>query len=123
MSDVQKEREMTEEKLVLTKKELIQTKKDIKLEFARYRAFLLRRISDYSKELEFWRNTIRKILHDNSIDTKNVNTIFHEISKSLNTLSTHGKTASQYQEIELLKDILSEIDEQTESSKKVSNEK
>lgn len=84
---------------------------EIRKIYKRQRIFLLRRISDYSKEVEFWRNTLRKILLANVSDKKTIENMLREISKSIDTFSTHGNTVKEYENFEVLQEVILELNE------------
>lgn len=67
----------------------------------RQRIYLLKRITEYSKEINYWRNTFRKI-SVNNIPQDQVNYLFRDISKSLKTYSTHGNIEKEYSELEVM---------------------
>lgn len=60
----------------------------IKRLMIRQRALLYGRISDYSKELNFWRNTIKHVLMDGGIAEKNVDALINTVTRSLETYGT-----------------------------------
>lgn len=73
----------------------------------RIKTLLTARISDYSKELKFWRNTIKRILisqYDRSDDS--VDELLKEISNSLNTQSTLALNNYNFAEIEVMLNLL-----------------
>ncbi|SRR5258706_6352162 len=65
--------------------------KSIYEQFQRVRLLLLARLSDYEKELSFWRDTIRKILYEGKTDEKTVERLFDQVTKSLKTYSIQGR--------------------------------
>lgn len=78
---------------------------------AKQRIILLKRISDYSKELNFWRNTIKQILRNNFSKSDDVNLIITEITKELRTYGTNGKFAQELETIEEMADYLREYED------------
>ncbi|WP_340104897.1 hypothetical protein [Rhodohalobacter sp. 8-1] len=71
------------------------------------KTLLMARISDYSKELEFWRNTIKSLLiskYDKSEDS--VDDLLREISRSLNTQRTLAFDKFDFDEIEVMLKLL-----------------
>lgn len=50
--------------------------------------YLLARITDYSRELQFWRDTIRKVLYGVNFDEKSVDDIISNVSLVLKTYTT-----------------------------------
>lgn len=75
---------------------------DIDKRYARKKAILLRRVSDYSKELTFWRDTIRKVLYQNNHDKHEADNIISTITAKLGTYGTRGKLAEDFDTIEAL---------------------
>lgn len=84
---------------------------DIRKIYKRQRVFLLRRVSDYGKEVEFWRNTLRKILISQGADSNSTKNMLREISMTLSTLSTHGNTGNEYEDFKALQQVIASIDE------------
>ncbi|SCY78075.1 hypothetical protein [Lysinibacillus fusiformis] len=68
------------------------------------------KLHDYSKELNFWRNTIRKMLHNNSRNVSSVE-IFDIVSKSLKTYQTNEKTNYDFEALKVLSKMIKDIDE------------
>lgn len=79
--------------------------------FVKQRIILLKRISDYSKELNFWRNTIKQILRNNFSKSDDVNLIIAEITKGLKTYGTNGKFAQELETIEEMANYLREYED------------
>jgi hypothetical protein len=52
---------------------------------SRHRIYLLSRISDYSKELGFWRDTARKIVTGGGLDRNSTEAFLQNITASLGT--------------------------------------
>ncbi|WP_375171866.1 hypothetical protein [Marinobacter sp.] len=84
---------------------------EIRKIYKRQRVFLLRRVSDYGKEVEFWRNTMRKMLIAKGVDKNSTKNMLREISKALGTMSTHGSTSDEYEDFKALKEVIASIDE------------
>ncbi|AZT83281.1 hypothetical protein EHN06_06805 [Marinobacter sp. NP-4(2019)] len=84
---------------------------EIRKIYKRQRVFLLRRVSDYGKEVEFWRDTLRRILVEQGCDRNSTKKMLREISKALGTLSTHGNTVSEYEDFEALREVIESIDD------------
>ena len=66
----------------------------VHLRSAKIKATLVRTISDYSKELNFWKDTIRKMLYDLSVDTKTADRLFESITDTLETYRTQSRIAN-----------------------------
>nr|WP_054550305.1 hypothetical protein [Lysinibacillus sphaericus] len=77
------------------------------------RQILLRaRLNDYSKELGFWRNTIRKILYNESNKGVDVEKLFEIVSNSLKTYQTKEKSEFSFEELKVLSKLIKDIDEE-----------
>lgn len=97
----------TQEKLLRQIEDALNKSNDALNMYRRVKTLMIARISDYSKELEFWRNTIRKILisdYDKSEDS--VEDLLQEISKSLNTQRTLAMDRYNFDEIEVMVNLL-----------------
>lgn len=84
---------------------------EIKKLYKRQQTFLLRRVNDYAKEVDFWRNTLRKILFEYGSDKHAVQKMLRKISEAIGTSSTHGNTKHEYEDFESLSDVILSIDE------------
>ncbi|EKL0034084.1 hypothetical protein PP666_004185 [Vibrio vulnificus] len=78
----------------------------------RQRIYLLKRITEYSKEIDFWRGTFRKVA-SNSVSNEQITNLLIDISKSLGTRSTHGNAEREYAEFELMFDVVSSVSEES----------
>lgn len=92
LKDIRKE---TEDK----QKDLSKRVDDVALLNKRQRMYLLKRISEYSKEITFWRDTVRKMLIKN-VTPEEINSTLKSISKKLDTSSTHSNIQKEYNEFE-----------------------
>jgi hypothetical protein len=72
---------------------------DLKSAQLRYRLYLLARISDYSKELEFWRNTAQRIMLTGGMGRQEAEAFTAGVTTSLKTYGTRG-IADEYDSIE-----------------------
>jgi len=107
MESLSKKNESSTEQIDKLREDLTEIRKIYK----RQRVFLLRRVSDYGKEVEFWRNTMRKILIAKGVDKNSTKNMLREISKALGTMSTHGNTSDEYEDFKALKEVIASIDE------------
>jgi hypothetical protein len=73
----------------------------------RIQILLLARLSDYSKELSFWRDTIRKILYQATGDSKGSETVINQVTETLRTYGTRSGAADDFETIEVLARMLS----------------
>ncbi|EMI4230047.1 hypothetical protein V6436_004387 [Vibrio vulnificus] len=72
---------------------------ELRLLYKRQRYMLLRRIKEYSKEIEFWRVAVRKQLLS-TMSPEDVEDKLLSVSKKLNTRSTHGNIEKEYDALE-----------------------
>ena len=79
---------------------------------SRYKILLLARLSDYSKELDFWRDTIRKILYQATHEAKTAETIITQVSQSLKTYGTHDRHSDDFEVITTLATMISAAEKQ-----------
>lgn len=97
---IEKECNHLEKRLDVVEKE----KKEMHKASLKLKIFLHRKLSDYAKELEFYRNLIKNIVNENN----NKNNICYEITKSLKTFKTLEKVNLEDLEIDSLE--LSEVE-------------
>ncbi len=71
---------------------------ELRLLYKRQRYMLLRRIKEYSKEIEFWRGTVRKQLLS-TMTPEEVEAKLLSVSTKLNTRSTHGNITREYDDL------------------------
>lgn len=65
------------------------------------RLYLLARLSDYSRELTFWRDTIRKMLYQAGAEKKTVENILDQVTTTLRTYGTREDWQSELKTIEI----------------------
>jgi len=84
-----------------------ETSSDLLRVVRRTQVALQARISDYAKELEFWRNTIRKILYSKEDENKTSDMIIRTVTETLHTFSTlRGYDQHSFKSIEVLADLI-----------------
>ena len=66
------------------------------------RIYYLSRMKDYSKELDFWKNTIRKILYQSDKNNKTNEKIFDMVTGELKTYGTRSNIDPNYDELTYL---------------------
>lgn len=91
---IEKECNHVEKRLDVVEKE----KKEMHKASLKLKIFLHRKLSDYAKELEFYRNLIKNVVNENN----NKNDICYEITKSLKTFKTLEKVNPEDLEIDSL---------------------
>jgi hypothetical protein len=100
------------ERVVKVEKEL----RDYNYDSLRTKILLLARISDYAKELQFWRDTVRKVLVSSAAGRANdAELLIAEITSTLKTYSTRDtKSAYDFETINVLAGLLSATKQQPE---------
>ncbi|WP_166370935.1 hypothetical protein [Psychromonas sp. SA13A] len=102
---------------LVIKKDLLSITNELKenrLLYKRQRLFLLKRIAEYSKEIQFWRATVKQILINNTSSSE-VDKKFTAISDKLDTRSTHGNIHKEYEDFEDLIPLVDAITEQSQT--------
>ncbi|TMN94187.1 hypothetical protein [Pseudoalteromonas sp. S558] len=113
LSDERSERlDRIEERHEVNSKKLHKDLDEIRLLNKRQRMYLLKRITDYSKEIKFWRNTVHKILIE-EITPEEIEQRLRVVSKNLDTRSTHGKIEEEYNDFKDLSSVVMSINEQS----------
>jgi hypothetical protein len=70
------------------------------------------KLNDYRKELNFWRNTIRKILYSFPSGDKNANDLMGIITKSLKTHQTNEREEHDFETLKVLSKMIKDIDQE-----------
>ncbi len=86
---------------------------EIKNLVERQKLLLLSRISDYTKELDFWRDTIRKILFSQKFSKQKVEAIITQVT---NNLETYG-TLKQANDFDAISTLAGMLEKQNKESK------
>jgi|GEM_PF-2497908 len=81
---------------------------EVRASAAKLRILLFARMSDLSKELEFWRDTIRRLVYASVKGPKKVDKIFEQVTTTLETHATRKNWESEFKTIETLAMMLSE---------------
>jgi hypothetical protein len=89
-------------KLQETKEEIT----DIRNTHSRHKILLLARLSDYSKELSFWQDTVRKILYQQTGSGQSAEKLIEEIRNSLGTYTTKKGVEDDLNTVKVLADML-----------------
>ncbi|MFJ3386826.1 hypothetical protein [Lysinibacillus sp. NPDC086135] len=97
---------MEKEKEKLNKESIIYKENNLKKQI-----LLQAKLNDYSKELNFWRNTIRKMLYTNSNKTNISEEIFDIVSKSLKTYQTNERTNHDFEALKVLSKMIKDIED------------
>jgi hypothetical protein len=91
--------------------------KDLRNTLTRQKILLLARLSDYSKELSFWQDTVRKILYQQTGSGQSAEKLIEEVRNSLGTYTTKKGVEDDLNTVKVLADMLNS------SSDKQSNKK
>lgn len=87
------------EKINKQREDIVKELRETKAYAVKFRILLLGKISDYSKELDFWRNLIKEITYAGGIRKGDYDKLLHLVRK---TLKTYGATDS-FPELEEIK--------------------
>ncbi|MBB6625286.1 hypothetical protein H7E67_17870 [Clostridium gasigenes] len=85
---------------------LINKIKSIEADSIKHKILLLSRINDYKKELNFWKDTIRKVLYISNQDSSKADEIFNSVRGTLKTYKLNEKENYDLETITVLADIL-----------------
>ncbi|MGD6962722.1 hypothetical protein ACQCVB_11005 [Fictibacillus phosphorivorans] len=99
-----------DQKLITLNEDLEKTKTDS----LKKQILLTARLNDYRKELNFWRNTIRKILYKQTNGENSADNLFKLISKSLKTYQTNEKHIPDFEALKVLSEYIKDIDKEKE---------
>lgn len=106
INEKNKKFEKIEKTLDKTQSEL----KDVELKFHKAVFFFKKQLSDYSKENEFWRNTIRQMLYTGDKKEKKAEQLFETVTNQLQTYTVKSKRNLDLNEIIFLAEDLEEYD-------------
>lgn len=84
----------------------------------RFKTTTLKRLSDYSKELDFWRDTIRKVLYTANIDKSHAEKLIDDVTNSLKTYTTRKNFVVENEALQSIEDALSTDSKETGVSTK-----
>jgi len=76
------------------KAETTTIKVELRKDWARVKLLLLARISDYSRELEYWRDTVRRIIYVSGASKDTAEALLNEVTASLKTYSTRASASA-----------------------------
>ena len=85
----------------------------------RVKLLLIARISDYAKELDFWRHTMARLVLGAGGEKRNLQTLNDLVTDSLRTFGTRDRTASDFNAIHVLAGML----QRAEVRKRLENDK
>ncbi len=88
--------------------ELKKDAKETHKELYKIKLYYLTRMSDYEKELNFWKDTIRKFIYQSGINTKSGDKLFELVTDTLKTYSTKSDAATNINEIYYLAHMMNE---------------
>ena len=90
---------------------------DLERRSGRYKTLMLARLADYSKELEFWRDTVRKVLYTALGDNKAADKLIESVSSNLKTYQTRSRTDIDFSTVEALARLLADSGQGGETKK------
>jgi hypothetical protein len=85
---------------------------------SRIKVLLLARIADYNRELDFWRNTMAKLVLTAGGTKQDVEAINKQITDSLKTFTTRSRTADDFDTIKAVAGMLQRAEEVKNSDNK-----
>jgi hypothetical protein len=85
---------------------------------SRLRILLLARLADYAKELDFWRNTMAKLVLTAGGSKQDVEAINKQITESLKTFTTRSRAADDFDTITAVASMLHRAEEVKSSDNK-----
>ncbi|WP_174732987.1 hypothetical protein [Mesobacillus harenae] len=91
-------------------KELNNFKTDIR----KHNILLLARLNDYRKELNFWRNTIRKVIYELPKGEEKAEQFMKTIASSLKTYQTHEKEEYNFETLKILSTMIKDTEKEAE---------
>jgi hypothetical protein len=98
---VEAQYEKLEQKLEATENEAREKANELR----KQALLLLARISDYCKENDFWRDTIRKIMYEAYGDKKRGEEVIHQVTESLKTYGTLNRDKCNFEAVKVLADM------------------
>ncbi|KAB8142963.1 hypothetical protein F8S13_12020 [Chloroflexia bacterium SDU3-3] len=114
-SEIQKELEKSKEEsrsLIQKIDDLNKDSKQYMNDFIKMKLLLLAKISDYTKELDFWKDTIRCIMYESSKENISSDMIIRTVNKTLKTyLTNESKTNISFDEMKIISSIFSKSSE------------
>jgi hypothetical protein len=110
---IQKETDANHKTFMDQNKSIAEELKRTKEAHARIRLITSATISDLSKELQFWRDTIRKIIVTNTADKKTAENLITQITETLESWRTQGRITKDFEKLKLVVQMLSETEEGT----------
>jgi hypothetical protein len=91
---------------------------EFQLASRKQKILLLARLNDYSKELTFWRDTIRKILYQAKVGDGTAETVIRQVTDSLHTYSTMDSRATSEFDFKTIEIMASYLEANRKSTRK-----
>lgn len=88
---------------------LNQNMNDYISDYRKYKIIHMAKLNDYSKELNFWRNTIRKLIYETNSGKDKAEMVIKTVSSSLKTYQTLGQE-HDFESLKVLSSLLNEKD-------------
>ncbi len=95
--------------------ELVKESSKMQKDVIRVRLLLLARLQDYAKELDFWRDTIRKILYQATHEEMTATTLINQVTETLKTYGTHDRQFD-FEAITMLANLVSKSSKEEEKA-------
>jgi hypothetical protein len=103
--------DQTKSELLESQQELAQLQRELQGTWARLRILFVARLSDYRKELDFWRDTIRKVLYTQGRSEQDREALIREVTMSLKTYGTSSQ-AEDFPTIQAMALLLARADQE-----------
>ena len=87
--------------------------KDVEKQLNKTKVFLKKQILDYSKENNFWRNTVRQLLYDGDKKSKKAEHLFKVVTNQLQTYTVDSNRNLNLNEVFFVAEELEEFDKKT----------
>lgn len=86
----------------------------IKLDSKKHNILLLARLNDYRKELNFWRNTIRKVIYKLPKGEEKAEILIDSTISYLKTYQTHDKKTHDFETLRVFSNLIKDNEENTD---------
>ncbi|MBT2668651.1 hypothetical protein J7J00_24790 [Bacillus sp. ISL-4] len=87
------------------------TLEKLKIDSKKSQILLLAKLNDYRKELNFWRDTIRKIIYQLPNGDSKAEQLIKIVSKSLKTYQTHEKQEHDFEALKVLSKMIRDMEQ------------
>jgi FtsZ-binding cell division protein ZapB len=94
---------------------------DMRVSLKKQHLLLQARIRDFACELNFWRDTVRKILYSHGKEKKEVERVFTAVTETLGTYATRSDVDTEFQTITVLAGLLNDSEKAKPPKRKKRN--